>query len=394
MNLPFFIAKRYLVSKKNHSVINILSIVSACAIGIGALALIVILSVFNGFGKLAEQISDSSAPDFVVEPIKGKIIDLNDTLLIKLKEDLPNIICSPVVEENAYIQYGNYQCVGKIKGVNYLQKEDSLFSNAIVGKSIAQQLGVIPNSGKEIDLYVPSRLEDISIVMPMESINSAKVYADSIINTPQSPDNEKVFVPLLIAQEINEYEENQVNRIEIYLDDSDNRYKIDETSKSEKIRIEKQLRKALEQNYIVKNKRQQNETIYKMVKSEKLAVYIILFFVIIVIAINILATVAMMIIDKKKDIQTYNIIGMKKGAVRKSFILHGSMVCACGVVVGVALGVIICLIQQHYGIIPLPGNYLTESYPIDIHLSDIIVSTIGIIAIGFIMSLIPSRLIK
>lgn len=422
MNLPLKIARKYLFSRKNHSVINILSAVSAAAIGVGCAALIIILSVFNGFNSLVTKMYSEGAPDFIIEPSDGKIISLGDTSITHFEDYFSQLqrdegaLLVALVEDNAYLQYGEYQQIGTIVGEpwerNFVMDSDStVFSKsdshnaAVLDMDIAQLLNVPQNLDNDsITIYVPTRTEDISLLAPMESVNSKKLRISEIRTIENNPGAErkfdkKVHVNIDVAQELLEYSEDEVNRLELYLSAVQDRR--DNGSSNEwgaRIRqgrkLKKSFQKILGDRYVVKDFYEQNATVYKMMRSEKLAVYLILFFVIIIIGVNIISSVAIMIIEKQDDIQTLKTMGAEGSLLRRAFTLHGALICMVGAVAGLVIGLIICWLQQRFGLVSLPGNFVTNVYPVSVRLGDVLIILAGILAICFSLSYIPSRFVK
>lgn len=401
MHLPVFIAKRYLFSKNKRNVINIISVVSAAAIGLGCMALIIILSVYNGFDSLIASMYENHIPDFVIEPAKGKTLETNDNAIQKVKTLKGIFAFCPVIEENVFLQYGNIQSIATIKGVpdsySSISKitshtTDGSFSmkygessRAVAGQDLANRLRLKPEFTDAIELYFPSRTERFSTLVPTESLNYIRIHPGGIINLDKDFNLNSLFIPIDDARNLIEYDSATANKIEIYL-----------SAEAEYKRIEKQMRAIAgdSSKYILKDRWQQNETLYKMMRSEKFAVYLILFFVIIIVSVNIFASLSLLVLDKQGDIDTFRALGAKPRSIRRAFALHGWMVCMTGAAAGLAIGIMLCFIQQHWGVIPMPGNYLIKSYPVDIRISDIAVIISATAIIGFIMSSAPARAIK
>lgn len=420
MHLPSFIARRYLFSKAHRNVINIISVVSAVAIGIGCMALIVILSVYNGFDKIVESSYNSYIPDYVITPVKGKTISLGDaevsSAISKIKtSSLPygNVEVFPVLEETVYVQYDVVQSIARIKGVpagyenlERLQNcvsdgdfdlEFGDFPRAVVEDNLAMTLMLKPQFFTPLEIYLPSRTDDISLVMPQQSLLSQEIRPAGTITLPAADDKGTVYIRDSIARELMELEAGECTRLEVYLDGytggktlSLSRSKIPGQERS----VMKEVRKILGEGYAVKDRYQQNETIYKMMKAEKFAIYMILLFVVIIISVNILASLSMLIIEKKEDIKTYKALGMTNGSVRKSFVLHGWLICMVGAVVGIIVGLILCWIQHRFHLIPLPGNFVISYYPVVVKVSDVILTLLSVAIIGLIMAYIPARSIR
>lgn len=408
MHLPSFIARRYLFSKAHRNVINIISAVSAVAIGIGCMALIVILSVYNGFDQIVESAYNSCIPDYVIEPAKGKTIDVSKdnrivTGLSGLSAAGEHVQSFYVLEETVYVQYDVVQSIAKIKGVdtsyfslkrfesNLVEGELAVsfgeVPRAVVEETLAASLMLRPQFSTPLEIYLPSRTEDISLMMPQSSLMSEEIRPAGIISMSSADDRGTIFIPQDIARSLMEYGEKECSRIEIFIDG-------ESSARSVKKSVINELRKNLGDDYTVKDRYQQNETIYKMMRAEKFAIYMILLFVVIVISVNILASLSMLIIEKKEDIETYKALGMTTGTIRRSFVLHGWLICMEGAVIGIVVGLILCWIQHQFHLIPLPGNFVINHYPVVVKLSDVLLTFLSVAVIGYIMAYIPARSIK
>ncbi len=408
MHLPSFIARRYLFSKAHRNVINIISAVSAVAIGIGCMALIVILSVYNGFDQIVESAYNSYIPDYVIEPAKGKTIDVSkDSRIVAGLSGLSaageHVQSFYVLEETVYVQYDVVQSIAKIKGVdtsyfslkrfesNLVEGELAVsfgeVPRAVVEESLAASLMLRPQFSTPLEIYLPSRTEDISLMMPQSSLMSEEIRPAGIISMSSADDRGTIFIPQDIARSLMEYGEKECSRIEIFIDG-------ESSARSVKKSVISELRKNLGDDYTVKDRYQQNETIYKMMRAEKFAIYMILLFVVIVISVNILASLSMLIIEKKEDIETYKALGMTTGTIRRSFVLHGWLICMEGAVIGIVVGLILCWIQHQFHLIPLPGNFVINHYPVVVKLSDVLLTLLSVAVIGYIMAYIPARSIK
>lgn len=396
MHLPSFIARRYLFSKAHRNVINIISIVSAVAIGIGCMALIVILSVYNGFDQIVESSYNSYIPDYVIVPAKGKIISLSDKKVKSALDALGPGSVFPVLEETVYVQYDVVQSIAKIKGVpagydtlsrlqgNIIDGDFELsfgeLPRAVVEENLAAALLLRPQFSTPLEIYLPSRTEDISLMMPQSSLLSEEIRPAGIIRLSSAEDKGTIYIPDSIARELMEYQEGECSKIEAFINEG--------SLPAGKIR------ETLGEGYVLKDRYQQNETVYKMMRAEKFAIYMILLFVVIVISVNLLASLSMLIIEKKEDIKTYQAMGMRVGSIRKSFVLHGWLICMEGAVVGIIVGLILCWIQYQFHLIPLPGNFVVHHYPVVVKLSDVLLTFLSVAVIGFIMAYIPTRSIR
>ncbi len=397
-NLPLFIAFRYLFAKKTHNVINIISIISAVGICIGSLALTVILSVFNGFDNLITEMYESYEADFIISPKTGKTFILESNTLDKIEsiEGVKSVF--PVIEENIFIKYGNYQSIGQIKGVdtsyhnfgslakNIIQGEFKIVKNgephAIIGQQLAYQLQLRVKSASPLELYFPKRDQQISLINPMESLNSKEVKPSGIISLNQEIDTKIVFVPIETAAELIDYQKDEATSAEIYLTVSPKQGRSEMGYNSFYSRIERELTTILGDNFIVKDRYMQNETVYKMMKGEKLSIYIIMFFVIFIIAINIFSSLVMLIIDKADDMRTLTHLGASKSMIKRIFTLQGTLISVIGGGIGIIIGLIICYAQIYFELVRMPGNFFSLTYPIDVKFIDIATIYALVILIG------------
>ena len=405
MYLPFFIAKRYLFAKKSHNVINIISLISSIGIGIGSIALIIILSVYNGFDTLIKSQYQAYQPDFVITPSEGKSFSANSGQFEQIAS-LPGVMqLFPVVEETVFAIYDNRQSIATIRGVeeaygqisgiseNVVEGEFKLgfgdVGNAVIGSGLATELRLRVRFLSPIELYFPDRNSQISMINPAASLNDELLYPSGIISLNNDFDKSGIYIPISKARELLSYGEHEATSVEIYMDKSSG-----ESLRGVYSEREKELEKILGASFVVKNRYEQNETLYKMMRSEKFAVYMILFFVILVVSINIFGSLSMLILEKKHDIQTYLSMGAGSGIINRIFVLQGWLISFFGAVVGVVIGLILCFIQQQYGIIPMPGNYIVDSYPVDIHFADVVITLSGVLLIGYLISILPVRLLK
>ena len=415
MRLPFFIARRYLFSKAHRNVINIISAVSAVAIGIGCMALIIILSVYNGFDQIVESSYNSYIPDYIILPSGGKIIDTKKhtaelTDAEKIFKTLPfaNVKVFEVLEETVYVQYEGVQSLAKIKGVpkgyDSLKRLESKIvegkfatsfgslNRAVVEEKLAVALMLRPQFSSSLEIYIPSRTEEISLIMPANSLLSEEIRPAGIIDLSAPADNGLIYVPDSVARNLLEYSSNECSKIEVYVESQGTEGARKKTSADKD--IIKKIRKVLGDNFILRDRYQQNETVYKMMRAEKFAIYMILIFITIVISVNILSSLSMLIIEKKDDMETYRAMGMSDSTIRLTLFLHGWFICMVGAICGIIFGLILCWIQHRWGIIPLPGNFVVSSYPVVVKVSDVLITIVSIAAIGFVMAAIPVWRIK
>lgn len=404
MNLPLFIAKRYLFAKKSHNVINIISLISAIGIAIGTAALVVVLSVYNGFESLVKDIYSTYEADLVIEPAKGKFFDTQNERLEKLRKDDRIISISEVLEENIFISYAGRQRVAMLKGVDsvytsnprlYNSVREGEFSlivkgvpHAVLGRDLARDLRVRTHFLDPLEIFYPSRGSDVSMVNPMASLNKEILFPSGIVSANQEIDKNYIFVSIDIARSLvtGSPSTHEVSSLEIITKEGVNN---DPFKKD----IENLLNTGEGEEtakYIIKNRYQQNETVYKMMSYEKVAIYMILLFIIIVVTCNIFSSLTMLIIEKEDDIHTLTSLGASKGLLTRLFVLEGWLITFIGMICGVVIGVILCYIQIHFGVIKMPGNFTISSYPVVLNILDILVTIVGVSLVGFVITSLPA----
>jgi lipoprotein-releasing system permease protein len=394
MHLPYFIAKRYLFAKKSHNVINIISLISAIGIAIGTTALVVVMSVYNGFEGLVKDIYSSSESDLVVLPETSKFFSPDTAPFYTMKNDNRIQSVSEVVEENVFIIYDKHQGVAIIKGVDSLYAQNTSIeasliegdfelmhgqiAQAVVGRSLAGEMQIRPRFLDPLEIYYPSRKEAVSIINPISSLRKEVLFPVGIFSLEQNFDKNYIFIPIKTARNLLDYTD-EVSSLEIKV-----------VQGSDINSIQKEYRALLGKEFKILNRYQQNETVYKMMTYEKVAIYTILLFIIIVVSCNVFGSLTMLIIEKKDDIQTLKSIGAPNPLVKRIFILEGWMITLSGAVVGLALGVILCLIQIYFGVIKMPGNFIVSSYPVVIKASDVMITFVSVALIGFLITALPA----
>lgn len=399
MNLAQFIAGRYLFAKKSHNVINIISAISAIGMAIGTAALIIILSVYNGFDSLIRSMMSNVEPDLLITPATGKTFVPDDSTFdwIYDQPSVKNMCC--VLEEQVFISYDGKQSLAKAKGVDWVYEEESPLKDhmrdgefklhrgdiplAAVGAGLAYELGISPRFLSPIEIYFPTRTGRISLANPAASIESVRVYPSGLFSVNNDVDAELLIVPIEKMQELLEYD-NEVSAVELRL--------TEDSPKDELKRLQKEIGTRLGPGFKVKDRFQQNESLYKMMKYEKAAIFMILIFVIIIIAFNIFGSLTMLIIEKKEDIGTLRSMGAQDGLIRKIFVLEGWFISLAGLAGGLIIGVGFAALQQAFGIIKMPGHFVVQAYPIILSWSDILLTAVGVAVIGYLIALLPVAL--
>lgn len=394
MNLSFYIARRYILGKKSHNAINIVSAISILSIVVGASAFIIILSVFNGFDQLVQSMYNSFYPDIEITPAKGKVISVPPDTLQLIASTNGIEAMAEVLEDNALLVYNDRQTVGTIKGVganyNSVNKIDSLvfqgeaklhFDNmprAIMGRGLAYHLNLNPDLFEPLKIWVPKRGARIS-TDPNKSLNRKNIMVSGIFSSQPDIDGKYAIVPIEFAQSLFGYT-NEVTSIEIKLSD---------VELSDKVQTE--LTTLLGANYVIKNKYQQNELLYKTMRTEKWAIFAILVLVLIILLFSLIGSLSMLIIEKKKDIGILHSLGASEKLIRKIFYREGILITTAGALFGVSIGTLFVLAQEHFSFIKLQAGFVIDAYPVDLQLNDVIVVVITIISIGALASWYPVR---
>lgn len=413
MKFPVFIARRYLFAKKTHNVINVISYISVVGVAIGTFALVVILSVANGYDSLTKKLYSVFSPDVLITATEGKTFVSDSSMLEKIKNVKGVLDYSQVMEENVLISYkldNNYinkpatQTIAIMKGIDenyenvsgitrkqiYNDSEHSFVvmgdfnlwysgvPQTVIGIGIAQTLDVNLNFMAPIEVWIPKRGTKVSLTNTLDAMVVDSVYPSGIFSIEQTFDNNYFFVPIEFAQNILNYTDKDISAIEI---------KIDSTANINT--VQKEIKAIAGDGFDVKNRYQQNETLYRMLSSEKYAIYVILVFIITLFSFNIIGLISMLIVDKKKDIDTLKILGSDNKTLKQIFYYQGCMIAIGGAIVGLILGIILCLIQQYFKILKLPNMFIIDAYPVEIHVSDIFLILAFVFIVGFAMARLP-----
>ena len=397
MRLAPFIAGRYLFAKKSHNVINIISAISAIGMAIGTAALIIILSVYNGFDSLIRSMMSNVEPDLMITPSTGKVFVPEGEVYDWIYEQPCVLNMSCVLQEQVFISYDGKQSLAKAKGVDWVYEDESPIRDhliegefklhrgdvplAAVGGALAYELGLSPRFLSGIEIYYPARTRKLSAANPMASVESIKVWPSCTFTLSNDIDGELMILPIEKMRELLEYDD-EVSAVEIRLADG--------TDKKELQRLQKEITDRLGSGFEVKDRFQQNESLYKMKKYEKAAIFMILIFVIIIISFNIFGSLSMLIIEKKSDMETLRSMGAGDDLVRRIFILEGWFISLAGLAAGLLLGIGFAMLQQHLGFIKMPGHFTVQAYPIILSWTDILLTVAGVSVTGYLIAILPT----
>ena len=399
MNLPFFFAWRYLFAKKSHNVINIISAISAVGMATGTAALIIILSIYNGFDSLVRSMMNDFDPDILISPAEGKTFIPEGPVYDWIYEQdmVKNMSC--VITENVFMNYDGKQGMVTAKGVDWVFEEESPVRDhirsgefalhrgdvplAVTGSGIAYRMGINPRFLSPIELYFPARDKNFSMTNPLASIEAVNVWPSGIFSISSEIDDKYVIVPIDVMRELLEYSD-EVSGVEIRLRDG-------HTQKDVKAMV-KEISERLGPEYLVSDRFAQNKSLYRMMKYEKLSIFTILIFIVIIITFNIFGSLTMLIIEKRGDIGTLKSMGMRDSTVKRIFVLEGWMISLLGLAAGLVLGIGFSLLQQHFGFIKMPGNFVVQAYPVILSAKDVIITAASVAAVGWIIAKLPAEM--
>ena len=390
MRLPLFIANRYLVAKKSHNLINIITWISIFGISVGSFALIVVLSAFNGLEKVISSMNNRLTPDLQVSAVKGKTIDLTAFPLGQLKEIQGVNYVIPTITEDALFRANDKQHIGQVKGVGLDYQSidrlnEAVFSGdglrlsdgdehgfAVPGAGVAWYLGINAyNPYAMVRVYVPKR-GNASQMSLDNSFSSDVLTVCSVFSTEQEQDEKLVLVPFDWLSELLEYE-NKASNVELFT-----------VPNVDINKVKREVKAVIGEDYTVKNQQEQQETLYRIMRSEKWAVYVILTFILILATFNVVGSLSMLMIDKRKDTEILKSMGADNRLIQKVFLNEGLLISVAGGIIGLLLGIILVLLQQKFGFVKFGtgGNYVVDAYPVLLKLKDVLLIFATILVVG------------
>jgi lipoprotein-releasing system permease protein len=398
LNLPFFIAKRYLVSKKKQNIINIISGISIAGIVVGTMAIIVVISVMNGFHDLLGNFYSSFDPDLKITPVEGKMFNPNEFDFEKVKNHPEVAHFAKIIEEMALLKYGDQIIPATVKGVpaNYSEytKIDSLLIDgdylfekdginyAVVGRGVAYNLGIGLSFVNDIMIYAPKKGRQVSL-NPSRNFNSNYIFPGGIFSVLEEIDAKYILVSYDYAARLFETKD-QVSSIELGLKPSSNI-----------LSVQKEIQNILGEKFHVKSKQELHSMVFKTMKSEKWATFLILFFILVLTSGNMIGNLTMLFIDKKEDILILQSMGATSQQIRQIFLFQGWLISLAGAIIGTILGFLVCWAQIKFEIIGFPeGSFAVSGYPVQIIFSDVLLAFITVLLIGFVVSWYPVKFIS
>ena len=391
MRLPLFIANRYLLAKKSHNLINIITWISILGISVGSFALIVVLSAFNGLEQVISSMNSRLTPDLQIAPAKGKTIDLAAFPLGQLQKIQGVEYVIPTITEDALFRANDKQHIGQVKGVgveyqNIARLNEIIYGNdglqladdeehsfAVPGAGVAWYLGINAyNPYAIVRVYVPKR-GNASMMSLENSFNSDVLTVRSVFSTEQEQDEKLVLVPFDWLSELLEYED-KANNVELFV-----------TPNADANKVKKEVMAVIGEDFTVKNQQEQQETLYRIMRSEKWAVYVILTFILILATFNVVGSLSMLMIEKRKDTEILKSMGADKRLIQKIFMNEGLLISVAGGIIGLLLGIILVLLQQQFGFVKFGtggGNYVVDAYPVLLKFKDVLLIFATILAVG------------
>lgn len=402
MRFSLRIAIRYLFSKKTHNSINITSMICAGGICVATIALVCTLSVYNGFQSLISGLYNALDPDLKVVLVEGKTFTCPQTRLDSIKS-IPQVAAvAEVLEENAMIKYKENQSTVFVKGVsdNYKQliQTDSVLTSGqfvlrdgendftVIGAATASVIEANTACISPLHLYAPKHNTKVNIANPEKSFNDQLAYVSGIYAVNQQDiDSRFAFCTLDYARNLFNYTNQEISSLEINVEKN-----ADEES------VKNQISNILGDNFIVKDKHEQHEEFYRMLKVEKWITFLILFFILMIAVVNVIGSLTMLIIEKENDIRTLSSLGANNQTIKEIFIFEGWLISVTGAIVGVIIGLALCLLQQQFGLLKLNSGsvndaFIVDSYPVVVNASDIFIILITILLVGLLIAWFPSR---
>jgi lipoprotein-releasing system permease protein len=397
VKLSLYIAKRYLFAKKSRNAINIISAVSVAGVAVGTMALIIILSVFNGLETMVTAIFNTFDPDIKITASEGKTF-IPDTARLKLLSKVDGLSCySLTIEDNALLKYGSRQYIATIKGVddNYAMVsriDSSMFEGeftlrnekgrpyAVPGIGVAQYLGIRISFITPLEIIFPRKTGSSTNFNAENSLNHKFIFPSGIFEVEKEFDSKYVYIPIEFARELTETEKG-VSSIEV---------KFKEHSTPEA--VERDIKKIYGKGFTIQNRYEQQAIFYKVMKSERLAIFFILTLILVIASFNIIGSLTMLIIEKERDIEILKSLGADNQLIRKIFIFEGWLISIIGALSGIILGFLVCWLQHTYGLIKLNSQSLMmTSYPVVMKLKDFIVVPVTVLLIGYWAAWYPVR---
>lgn len=401
MNFPFYIARRYLFSRKKHNAINIISAISVCGVALATMALVCTLSVFNGFQDTVADLFTEFDPELKVTVAEGKVFDAQEQRIQALRV-LPEVaVFTETLEENAMVQYKDRQTMVILKGVedNFRQLtkidsilygtgefilHDSIVDYGVMGIELVSALGTGIQFVDPLQVYVPKRNVKVNMANPSSSFNMEYLFSPGCVFAvnQQKYDSQYILVTLDFVRGLLDYS-TEASAIELKLKPG-----------SDVNAVKAKIQKSLGDGFVVRNRYEQQADVFKIMEIEKLVSYLFLTFILVIACFNVIGSLSMLILDKKDDVKTLRNLGADDRMISRVFLFEGCMISFCGAIIGIVLGLVLCFLQQTYGLITLGSSgdsFVIDAYPVSVHLWDVVLVFVTVLAVGFLSVWYPVR---
>ena len=400
MNFPFYIARRYLFSKKSHNAINVISGISVCGVALATLALVCTLSVFNGFQDLVSNLFTAFDPELKVVPATGKVFDGQDKSIVALRK-MPEValVCESL-EDNALVQYQGRQAMAVVKGVedNFteltpidtilfgkgdLLLHDEVADYAIPGVQLLANLGTGIRFLDPLEVYAPKRGAKVNMANPAASFTGGNLFSSGLVFAvnQEKYDGSYILTSLQFARKLFQYT-TEVSAVNLKLKPG-----------TDVDAFKRKLEKQLGERFRVLDRYEQQADTFRIMKIEKFISYLFLTFILMIACFNVIGSLSMLIIDKRDDVTTLRNLGASDRQIVRVFLFEGRLISFIGAVAGIVLGVLLCWLQETFGLISLgaSGSFIVDAYPVSVHWQDVVLVFVTVLAVGFLSVWYPVR---
>ena len=401
MNFPFYIARRYLFSKKSTHAINVISGISVIGVAVASMALVVTLSVFNGFHDMVASLFTQMDPQLKITPVKGKTAPADDPILTKIRQ-LPQIeVATECLEDQALAVYNDRQVMVKLKGVDdnfdklthireILEGDGEFGLHAadmyygIPGLGVAYMLGMGYTYDKPLQIYAPKREGQIDITNPTDAFVEDQLFSPGVVFSVQQGkyDKQYILTSVHFTRQLFQ-QEGMLSSLELRLKPG-----------SDFDKVKAQIQQLAGDAYLVRDRYEQQDDTFRIMKIEKLIAYVFLSFILMIACFNIIGSLSMLIIDKRDDVITLNNLGASDSQIHRIFLFEGRIISAIGALVGIGIGLLLCWVQQQYGIVRLgnsEGSFIVDAYPVSVHPWDVVLVFVTVLVVGFLAVWYPVR---
>ncbi|MCF0212323.1 MAG: ABC transporter permease [Bacteroidales bacterium] len=405
MKAPLFIARRYLFARRGKSLINIISWISLVGLAVGTAALIVVLSVYNGFGEVTKSLYNVLDPALSIESAQGKSFTADEAFLQRLHAVKGIATVSPIVEENAWVTHKHNEAIVQLRGVDehygaltgldtlvsegaymlhsaFPNEEGTLVDCLVLGGEIYYALGLSTYTNSPLSVHIPRRTGGLGLTM-QEAFNIGLAYPVGCFHLQQDIDSRYILCSIQFARQLLDYADNEVTSLSLSV-----------ANPRHTARLKKELQALLGDDYVVKDRFDQQPLYYKVFRSERIGVFLILSLIVLISSLNLIASLSLLLIDKSKDIRILRAMGMEPRDVRRTFQTEGFLIALVGIGSGLIIGFLICLAQQQWGIVKMGANYIVEAFPVAMRWQDFVATTLVVSLLSLLSVLFTVRKAK